>query len=70
MTETELVKLMGEPYFQSLSIKSGTIEAKILGWQNKESPVESSDLLRVNIDSQGKVIDYSGKCTGQPVHPH
>lgn len=59
---------MGDPYFVSISSKAGKVE-KILGWQNKESPVESTNLIRVKISSDGKVTDFNGKCDSHVIKP-
>lgn len=67
MTEKELINLMGEPYFVSISSKAGKVE-KSLGWQNKESPVEATNIIRVKISSDGRVSDYSGKCNNLQIN--
>lgn len=69
MTEKELINLMGDPYFVSISSKAGKVE-KTLGWQNKESPVESTNLIRVKISSDGKVTDFNGKCDSTHIKPY
>ena len=69
MTEKELINLMGDPYFVSISSKAGKVE-KTLGWQDKESPVESTNLIRVNISSNGKVTDFNGKCDSHDIKPY
>lgn len=69
MTEKELINLMGDAYFVSISSNAGKVE-KILGWQNKESPVESTNLIRVKISSDGKVTDFNGKCDSHVIKPY
>lgn len=64
MSESEVIKLMGDPYVVQLSMQKGKQE-KILGWQNEESIAASQNMLRIKVTSDGKISEVSGNCAGQ-----
>lgn len=58
MTQDEVVKLMGDPYFVSLSKDS-----VVFGWQDKEDVRQVKNNLKVMINPQTKLItDVEGTC--------
>ncbi|MCB5205928.1 outer membrane protein assembly factor BamE domain-containing protein [Methylovorus mays] len=59
MTQDEVVKLMGDPYFVSLS--KGSV---VFGWQDNEDVRQAKNDLQVTINPQTKLIDkVEGTCS-------
>lgn len=58
MSQAEVVKLMGDPYFVSLSKDN-----VVFGWQDKEDIREVKNSLQVNINPQtGLINNVEGTC--------
>jgi hypothetical protein len=59
MTQAEVLKLMGDPYFVSLS--KGSV---VFGWQDKEDVRQVKNSLQVTINPQTRLINkVEGTCS-------